>query len=130
MCVCDLLGVLQASIHSCGKRRQTIIPVKISSQGHLSASHKGGNARAGRAEMEGTGRKERGERGTTGGIDHTAGLTPSLVLSFFFSVFFHTATQGDIVGRSGFEGGGWSGVWAKQSSHTSVLDHCQISQST
>ena len=41
---------------------------KISSHGHLSVSHKDGNTRAGRAAMEGTGRKERGK----GGIDHTA----------------------------------------------------------
>lgn len=69
ICVCvtvshsDLLGLLQASIHSCGKHRQTIVPVKISSQGHLSlsVSHKGVNERAGWAEMEGAGRKERGE---------------------------------------------------------------------
>lgn len=64
----DLLGLLQASIHSCGERRQTIVRFKISSHGHLSVSHKGGNSRAGRAAMEGTGRKERGK----GGIDHTA----------------------------------------------------------
>lgn len=56
----DLLGSLQASIHSCGKHGQTIGPGKISSQGHLSVSHKGVNDGAGRAEMEGTGRKERG----------------------------------------------------------------------
>lgn len=35
---------------------QTIRPVKISSLGHLSTSHKAGNG-----EMEGTGRKERVE---------------------------------------------------------------------
>lgn len=62
-CVCvtvphsDPLGLLQASIHSCGKRRQTIGPVKISSQGHLSVSHKGVNERAGRGR-DGGNRKE------------------------------------------------------------------------
>lgn len=50
-----------------GKRRRTIGPVKISSQGHLSAALQGGNARADRAEMEGTGRKERGGGGEDGG---------------------------------------------------------------
>lgn len=44
------------SIHSCGKRIQTIGSVKISSLGHLSTSYKAGNG-----EMEGTGRKERVE---------------------------------------------------------------------
>lgn len=47
---------MQVSIHSCGKRTQTIRLVKISSPGHLSTSHKVGNG-----EMEGTGRKERVE---------------------------------------------------------------------
>lgn len=53
-----------------------------------------------------------------GGIgSHTAGLTPSRSFSS------PTATQGDIVRRSGFGGGlgGWrGGPRAKQSSHTSL----------
>lgn len=101
-CVCvwashtDLFGLLQASIHSCGKRRQTIGPVKISSQGHLSASHKGGNARADRAEMEGTGRKEKGGWGVRGKalITHCWFSSFSLALSPFFFSFPHCDTGG------------------------------------
>lgn len=63
---------------------QTIRPVKISSLGHLSTSHKAGNG-----EMEGTGRKERLEEeegvGTReGDIDQTAGFARCS-----FSTFHH-----------------------------------------
>lgn len=96
---------MQVSIHSCGKRTQTIRPVKISSPGHLSTSHKAGNG-----EMEGTGRKERvEERGGWGQREGKALITllvllVALSLPFFSFPSFHAATQGDIVRRSGWGG--------------------------
>lgn len=73
--------------------------------------------------MEGTGRKEGRKEG---GIDHNAGLARPLLLFVPLPPPFHAATQGDIVRWSGFEEG--VGGRAKQSSHTSLLDHCQIPQ--
>ena len=128
VCVCVWM---QVSIHSCGKRMQTIRPVKISSLGHLSTSHKAGNG-----EMEGTGRKERAEEeedeglGTQGGRHWSECWFCSLLFLYLSppppSTLQHRETL-----LGGLDGGGLGGglvFQARQSSHTSLLDHCQTSQ--
>lgn len=90
----DLLGSLQASIHSCGET----IRVKISRRDHLRA--KGGNIRARRGGMEEGGkmrRKQDGEHRSPCWFNSSfrASLSPPLL----------TATQGDIVRRWGFKDG-------------------------
>lgn len=107
---------------------QTIRPVKISSLGHLSTSHKAGNG-----EMEETGRKERLEEeegvGTReGDIDQTAGLARCSFSTFHHPLPSTLQHRDTLLDSLDWGGAGGLVFQAKQSSHTSSADHSQISQ--
>lgn len=124
---CASVCVLQVSIHSYGKHMQTIRPVKISSLGHLSTSHKAGNG-----EMEETGRKERLEEEEGWGRGRET-LIRLLVLLVALSLpsttpFLPRCNTGTHCWTVWIGGAGGLVFQAKQSSHTSSPDHGQISQ--